>query len=368
MKRNNFGAIIISAGYSSRMGDFKPLLKFGKYTAVELLINTFTSSGINNIVVVVGYRGNEILELLKNSKIKCVENRDYPKGMYSSIVTALGALDDTVDGFFMIPVDIPLVKTNTINSLENEYLKGNAGIIYPVFNEKKGHPPLIDCKYKNIIKKWSGGGGLKKLLAKFEKDSTMVAVCDNSILMDMDTKDEYCKLVDYFNSQIPNIEECLCILKLYNVPLDVIEHSVKVSQVAMDICESLNDAGYNFDKDILKTAGLLHDVSRNCKNHAEAGGKLLKKLGYPKLGNIISHHMNIKVSSQENIKESEILYLSDKLVKKDKIINLKARREYCLNKYRDNQEALYKINLRFDAAEDIMEKLKCAIGRVFKYE
>ncbi len=39
--------------------------------------------------------------------------------------------------FFMIPVDIPLVKTNTINSLENEYLKGNAGIIYPVFNVKK---------------------------------------------------------------------------------------------------------------------------------------------------------------------------------------------------------------------------------------
>lgn len=35
MKKNNFATIILAAGYSSRMGDFKPLLKFGEYTTVE---------------------------------------------------------------------------------------------------------------------------------------------------------------------------------------------------------------------------------------------------------------------------------------------------------------------------------------------
>ncbi|WP_406541339.1 NTP transferase domain-containing protein [Clostridium ljungdahlii] len=56
MEKDKLGAIIISAGYSSRMGDFKPLLKFGECTAVEMIINTFKASKIDDIVVIVGHR------------------------------------------------------------------------------------------------------------------------------------------------------------------------------------------------------------------------------------------------------------------------------------------------------------------------
>lgn len=368
MKRNSFAAIIVAAGYSSRMGDFKPLLKFGKYTAIEILINTFKASGIDNIIVVVGYRGNEIIEILKNLKVKWIENENYSKGMYSSIIKGLELLDDENSGFFMIPVDIPLIKKNTIEILKQQYLKSNKGIIYPSFNEKLGHPSFIDCKYKSIIMKEDGNGGLKNILEKFMQDSVKVPVFDKSILMDMDTKEDYEKLIQYFNLQSPSVDECYCILNLYHVPNNIIRHCKEVSRITLNILNKLNENGYNFNKNVMQASALLHDLARMEKNHADAGAKILKDLGYEKVGNIISTHMDIEVDEREDITENEILYLADKVIKEDKFLKLQERlSEYSL-KFADNFQALNKIRNRFNEAEKIQKKIENIVGKNFTYE
>jgi putative nucleotidyltransferase with HDIG domain len=368
MKKNSFAAIIVAAGYSSRMGDFKPLLKFGEYTAVEMLINTFKASGIDNIIVVVGYRGNEIIEILKNLKVKWIENENYSKGMYSSVIKGLELLDEENSGFFMIPVDIPLIKKNTVEILKEQYLKKNKGIIYPSFNEKLGHPPFIDCKYKSIIKQGNNEGGLKNILEKFKEDSVKVPVFDKSILMDMDTKEDYEKLIQYFNLQSPSIEECYCILNLHDVPNNIIKHCSEVSRITLNILNKLNENGYNFNENVLQASALLHDLARMEKNHAEAGAKILKNLGYEQVGNIISTHMDIEVDETEDITENEILYLADKVIKENKFVKLQERfSEYSL-KFAGNFQALNKIQKRFDEADKIEKKIKNIVGKNFSYE
>lgn len=368
MKKNNFAAIILSAGYSSRMKEFKPLLKFGHYTAVETAVNTFISSEIHNIVVVVGYRGNEIIKVLENSKAKCIENKYYSQGMYSSILKAIEVLDENINGFFMLPVDVPLVKKHTIEILKSKYLQCNKGIIYPTFNGQRGHPPLIDCKYKNIIMNWNEAGGLRNLLNKFQNDSIDVPVFDNSSVMDMDTKKDYLELLKYFNSGVPNREECYCILNLYNVPDNVIKHCTKVSQVSLYILKELNKKGYNFNEKLLESAALLHDIARKSKDHAKVGGEIITKLGYEPVGNLISTHMDIKVEEKEDITEDEILYLSDKLVREDEFITLEQRFSDSLLKYNINSEVLNKIKERFDEARKIMRKVQNIMGKSFDYE
>ncbi len=368
MKKNSFAAIIVAAGYSSRMGDFKPLLKFGEYTAIEMLINTFKASGIDNIIVVVGHRGNEIVERLKNLKVKWIENESYSKGMYTSVIKGLDLLEEENQGFFMIPVDIPLIKKSTIEILKEQYLKKNKGIIYPSFNGKLGHPPLIDCKYKAIINEGNDEGGLKNILEKFKEDSIKVPVFDKSILMDMDTKEDYEELIQYFNLQALSIEECYCILNLYNVPNNIIKHCSEVSRITLNILNELNEKGYNFNKNVMQAAALLHDLARMEKSHAEVGAKILKNLGYEQIGNIISTHMDIEVDETEDITENEILYLADKVIKEDKFVQLQKRlSEYSL-KFHDNFQALNKIQKRFNEAEKIERKIENIVGKNFSYE
>ena len=54
---NNTGiaAVILSAGYSSRMKRFKPLLPVGETTAVQKLVRSVKDAGIGRIVTVTGY-------------------------------------------------------------------------------------------------------------------------------------------------------------------------------------------------------------------------------------------------------------------------------------------------------------------------
>ncbi len=368
MNRDNFAAVILAAGYSSRMGDFKPLLKFGEYTALETIINTFTTSGICNIIVVVGHRGNEIIDVLKGSQVKCIDNKNYFQGMYSSVLKGIEILKEDVNAFFMLPVDIPLVKVHTIETLKSQYLCCDKGIIYPTFNGKRGHPPLIDCKYKDIIVKTNEDGGLKNILSKFDEDSLNVPVFDKFTTMDMDTKSDYMELLKYSNLRVPNREECYSILKMHDVPENVIRHCTKVSEVAIYILNILNKKGYNFDEDLLSAAALLHDIDRKSINHAKKGEETLKKLGYEHIGNIISTHMDIKVSEKENITENEILYLADKLVKEDKVIPLECRFDHCLLKHKNDFDAKDKIKQRYIEAKKVISKIESVIGKSFDYE
>ena len=50
------GALIVAAGKSSRMGDFKPMLQLGSISIAQRVINNFRQAGISKVVVVTGDR------------------------------------------------------------------------------------------------------------------------------------------------------------------------------------------------------------------------------------------------------------------------------------------------------------------------
>lgn len=367
MKNNRIASIIVAAGYSSRMGSFKPFLKFGEATAIEMVVNTYKSSGIDEIIVVTGHNGSEVAESLKALGVQCVLNENYAQGMFSSILKGMEALDINVAAFFMQPVDVPLVKKHTVEVLKNKYLECSKGIIYPNFCGKRGHPPLIACKYKQAILSNDGEGGLKRILDNFLDDSLAVPVFDEAVLMDMDTKEDYEKLLRYYNSGAPNRKECDSILNIYNVPDNIIRHCKEVARVSLEILHRLKSTGLELDEVALEAAAMLHDIAKTDKNHAQVGENIMDELGYGKVGSIIGTHTDIKVVENDKLTENEILYLADKLVKEDKVITLEERFGQSLKIYSDNPEALRKIQNRWAAANKIIKKIEKTTGKGFKY-
>ncbi|HAZ05572.1 MAG TPA: hypothetical protein DCY58_03820 [Acetobacterium sp.] len=107
---------------------------------------------------------------------------------------------------------------------------------------------------------------------------------------------------------------------------------------------------------------MLHDLAKSEKNHAVKGGEILRDLGYPKVGAIIADHMDILVEADTAITESEILYLADKLVKDDQLIDLTTRKNMVFQAYHDNPQALEKITRRYHNAEIILQKIQRMIG------
>jgi len=367
MVKPNIAVLIIAAGYSSRMGDFKPLLPLGKTSALEQLIQTYQTHGIGHIYVVVGHRKDELIEALKGYKVHIVYNEDYDKGMFSSIQKGLRAMDETVKAFYMNPVDIPLIKAHTLALLYEAYEREKKGVNYPTFLGRKGHPPLIDMKYKEQILVSDGEGGLKKVLEAFREDALHVKVYDQAVLMDMDTKEDYEIIKAYEVLHAPNEEECCTMMDFYGVEERIIKHCQAVESMVRILLHEVSRSGVCFDVPTLLAAALLHDIARKEKNHAFVGAQKLRAMGYEAIAKLIETHMDIEVDTHAPLNANEILFLADKLVNEDEVCGFEKRFAKALQKCEGNAEACDNIQKRLSAVKAIIAKIQILTCKDFSY-
>lgn len=187
-------ALILAAGYSSRMDRFKPLALLGSMTALERCVGLFLDSGIEDVRVVVGHRHDEITRLIdERLNARHVLNSRFHEGMFSSVRAGLSSLEYAPKAFFILPVDIPLVTKSTVQKLLDAYDKNRADVYYPCFHSRRGHPPLIRGSLVNDILGFSGDGGLRGFLK--DRSATNIEVPDEHILMDMDVPAQYFDLL-----------------------------------------------------------------------------------------------------------------------------------------------------------------------------
>lgn len=367
MAKDTVAALIIAAGYSSRMHDFKPLLSFEKTNAIKRLVQTYETFGIEHIYVVVGYLKEEIIATLRGYNVHIVYNEAFDQGMFSSIQKGIKAMDETVEAFYMNPVDIPLIKTQTLERLYEAYVREKKGIVYPVFLGRKGHPPLIDRKYQNAILSSKGEGGLKNVLETLEHDALHVDVCDQSILMDMDEKEDYFALLRYDAMKVPTKEECLAIMRLNDVPEPVIQHCEAVGKTVLALLNEISLCHLVFDKNALLAAAYLHDIARQEKDHATRGAEKLRAMGYETIGDMIATHMDITVDRTAPLSANELLFLADKLVCETEVCGYEKRFEKALKKCEGNLEAQRHIAQRLEAVKMIIAKIEQCTCKVFAY-
>jgi molybdenum cofactor cytidylyltransferase len=184
-------ALILAAGYSSRMGRFKPLLELGGKTVIERAVCLFRDAGIRDIRVVAGYRSDLLEPLLEQLGVRVIHNPSYDEGMFSSVTAALEDLDETVESFFILPADIPLIHALTVRRLLDFHRHEPDKILVPCFMNRRGHPVLIPSMYREKIRAWRGEGGLRGALGRLGQSVLPLEVDDGNILLDCDTPENY---------------------------------------------------------------------------------------------------------------------------------------------------------------------------------
>ena len=207
MKITNLSAIILAAGFSSRMEEFKPLLRIAGNSFVEHAIALFHTSGIEEIITVVGHRAQEVLPVIQATASRCVINENFADGMYASVQTGVKALKHSIDAFFLLPVDIPFVRPSTIRQLAVGFGQHRAPLVcYPLFQSKRGHPPLISSRLIDPLLSYEGKGGLRKFLRGYEKQARSIPVEDPFTRLDADTPQDLSRLKQMMHDRRVEIE------------------------------------------------------------------------------------------------------------------------------------------------------------------
>jgi len=364
--KTRVAAIILAAGYSSRMGEFKPLLPLGETTVLERIITLFQDAGVSDIRVVVGYRAEDLLPLLRKMEVSCIINEDFEAGMFSSVVAGVKSVQGSVDVFFILPVDIPLVRPGTIRLLFQAYQGKNGKIIHPCFAGKRGHPPLISASLADQITHWNGHDGLRGALAQFETDAIQIEVPDENILFDVNTQDDYRDLhAKWRQYDLPTRQEREILLNTtFAIEKGLYNHSHMVAQLALLMGAALNKAGCCLDLDLILSAALLHDIAKGISQHARAGGQILREMGYPRVADIVAAHVDIAIHEGEEINESQVVYLSDKMALGDQYVaNLKTRFEAKLEEFSHAPDIQKNIIGRLENALNIQRRIETKLNR-----
>ena len=192
-------ALIVAAGMSSRMGDFKPMLSIGSITIAQRVVATFHQAGILRIVMVTGFNAVTLERHLSGSGVIFLRNEAYETTqMFDSVKIGLEYLKGKCGRVLFTPVDIPLFTAGTVRAL----LDSGAALACPVCQGKTGHPILIASSLFDRILADSGEQGLKGAVERCGTVMEKIPVDDPGTLHDADTPADYSALVDYHNSQL----------------------------------------------------------------------------------------------------------------------------------------------------------------------
>jgi len=190
---NSCTAILLAAGQSKRMGAFKPLLPFGKKTVIESCIDYLREGGVETIVVVLGHRADEVRKKLANHDLTLALNPDPNSEMGASIAAGVRALSATAKATLIALCDHPAVPASVVAGLIDAWING-ARLVIPTWQNRGGHPVLVDLSLKSELLNLSTSGGLRTLFDKYPSDVQRIEVDSPFIARDMDTWDDYLTL------------------------------------------------------------------------------------------------------------------------------------------------------------------------------
>ncbi|MGD0826612.1 MAG: DVU_1551 family NTP transferase [Desulfobaccales bacterium] len=358
---DGISALILAAGYSSRLGAFKPLLPLGRATVIEEAVQRFRAAGIDDIRVVTGHRAEEIDPVLAGIGVRRIFNAAYAEGMLSSVLAGLKSFEAHIAAIFLLPADIPLVKPRTLAALLRAYRQSNVKIVYPCFGGLRGHPPLIATACVAALPP-DYEGGVRAYLSRYECQAQDLEVVDEAILMDCDTPEDYERLEAYgVREDIPTVRECQMLWRRYGTTKEVTAHCRLVAEVARTLAVHLNCVGFHLNTELIVAAGYLHDLAKGQPDHARAGAQILEELGYGKVGQIVACHTDLPLMKQ-SIDESDLIYLADKYVAGDRLISLQERFEGSLRKFDDKPDILQKVVRRLKNAKFLKGRVEEALG------
>jgi len=365
MEKGNIAGLIVAAGMSSRMEDFKPLLPLDGKPILQHSIDNLRVGGAKSIMVVIGNRARDLQPLLESSQAGYVLNPQYSTtDMFTSVKIGLRQLA-RCDAVFFMPGDVPLFLPYSLQVMQRQLQSPDVGWVQPCYKGQSGHPVLIASVCFDTILSYEGECGLQGALSICPGRHIGLDLPDKGCLLDADTPEDYEELRAYVKlRKIPDDEICLEILKYFALPQKTIDHGLMVAEMSEQLARRLTAAGHVLDLRLIRAGAILHDVAKGHKDHARIGAQWIAEMGYPEVAEVISAHMDLAEESLLAMDEKAVVSLADKYVKGCEHVTMDQRFASVFQRWRDDRLAYEAIVQRQDAAKRLEQRFQELIQKI----
>ena len=186
-----FAGVVPCAGASVRMGRPKALLRVEGETFLGRTLGTLRAGGCDPVFAVVAGGDEEAAREAVAAGARVIENPAPGEGPITSLRLVLAALDESAAGLVYLPVDHPLVRSDTVRALLDATRAAGAALALPVHDGDRGHPAIFGAALFAELSDPSLEGGARTVTYRHLDHALLVDVDDPGVLTDIDTPEIY---------------------------------------------------------------------------------------------------------------------------------------------------------------------------------
>ena len=186
-------AILFAACQSKRLKSENKLIKlYKKKPLINHSLNALHKSKVNKIIVVLGHQKKELQKIIKkNNKNIFTYNKEYKKGMASSIKAGLRKLNKKDKGFIIVQSDMPFIKSSDINKIFNS-IKSKKYLVHVLkYRNRVGNPIGFDISIMKKFKKIKGDVGAKFMVKRLKKETKFIKINNLKSFKDFDKVSDF---------------------------------------------------------------------------------------------------------------------------------------------------------------------------------
>jgi len=186
-------AIFLAAGQSKRLKFENKLTKLYKKTPlINHSLKVLQKSKVNKIIIVLGHDHKEVKKLIKkNKKNIFIFNKNFRKGMASSIKMGLRKITRNDEGFIIVQSDMPFIKTVDVNKIFNS-IKLKKFLVYVLkFKNKTGNPIGFDISLIKKFKNIKGEFGAKFMVKRLKNRTKFIRISTAKSFKDFDKASDF---------------------------------------------------------------------------------------------------------------------------------------------------------------------------------
>ena len=204
-RASSFGAVILAAGESSRMGRDKALLPWPPPAHQSISKSTFLSAAIRSVelstdFVVVVARNNQatLAPVVYANGASLVINPDPSRGQFSSLQVGLReVLNRGRDAAIITLVDRPPAAMNTVQTLREAFERAQQKIwaVVPEYGQKHGHPYVTGREMIERFLREPTTGNARDVEHRYLDHIQYLPVSDPFVALNINTPEDYASLL-----------------------------------------------------------------------------------------------------------------------------------------------------------------------------
>ena len=186
-------AILLAAGQSKRMKSENKLIKLYKNKPlINYSLNVLKKSKVNKIIIVLGHQHKEVKKIIKkNKKIIFTYNKNYKRGMASSIKTGLKKISKNDKGFIVAQSDMPFVKQSDINKICRS-INSKKFLVHALkYKTRVGNPIGFDSSLIKKFKNIKGQFGAKFMVKRLKNRTNFIKTKSIKSFKDFDKASDF---------------------------------------------------------------------------------------------------------------------------------------------------------------------------------